>query len=90
MTREELYQIFLAWHRGTEPIGMDGLFQNTVANKDVSEDDKTIINHLYYLLLERDGENSRYFLFYEVNTFEKTAAGELILTHSVCRVPERV
>lgn len=88
MTREELYQSYLAWHRGAEPIGMDVLFQNTAANKDVFEDDKTVINHLYYLLLERDGESTRYFLFYEVNTFEKTAAGELVLAHSVCCIPE--
>lgn len=89
MTREELYQSYLAWHNDAEAIDLDGLFQKPAAIKDVFEDDKTVINHLYYLVLERDGESTRYFLFYEINTFERTAAGELILTHSVCRIPER-
>ena len=87
MTKEELYRNYLAWHKGAEQMSVEELFQRPAANRDVFEDDKTVINHLYYLIVERDGECTRYFLFYEINTFEKTGGGDLTLIHSACRIP---
>ena len=79
MTKEEIYAKYLNWHKGADALPITDLFINPAANIDVFEDDKTIVNHLYYLIVEKYENATRNFLFYEVNTFEKTECGSLKL-----------
>ena len=82
MTKEEIYGKYLDWHKGADALTLTDLFINPAANIDVFEDDKAIVNHLYYLIVEKYENVTRHFLFYEINTFEKTEHGGLNLLQS--------
>ena len=89
MTKDEIYQRYLAWNNGENPLMCRELFKNPVANVDVFENDDIIINHLYYLVARAAKETSFCFVFYESNTFSKIGNGEVDLINSEFSMPNK-
>ncbi len=89
MTKDEVYQKYLEWHKGKLPMSYVELFQSAAANVDVFENENTVINHLYYLVVERCENNSKYFIFYENNLFSKSGDDEFNLVKSECFIPNK-
>lgn len=89
MTKDEVYQKYLEWHKGKVPMSSIDLFQRTAANVDVFENENTVINHLYYLVVEPCENNSEYFIFYENNMFSKSDNNDINLVKSEYFIPSK-
>ena len=87
MTIEELYRQYLNWVGGEPELTREELCQSPVLNKEVYENEEMVISHLYYLIVNSTGRITRYFIFYEENTFRKTQDENLALVHSTYRIP---
>lgn len=89
MTKEELYNLYLEW-AGDNPALLDNdLFGFPITDIDVYEDEKIVINHLYYLIVRAESNDSKRFLFYEENTFAKEVNGDLSLCRTLYFLPDR-
>ena len=88
MTKEEVYKEYVAWMNGKPEITQEEMFCAPAANRDVYENASMVVNHLYFLFVQCMGIRSRYFLFYEENTFEKNENGDLELVYSTYVIPK--
>lgn len=86
MTKEEVYKVYLKWLGDSTALSFNNLFDTPVANIDVYENDKFVINHLYYLVVKTELFDSEYFIFYEANLFVKYENGNIRLLASACYV----
>lgn len=82
LTREELYEAYLAWLEGDSPCAQEEIFLCPVANQDVFEDETCVVNRLWYVVPARAGGRLRTFSFFEENLFYKDARGDLDLARS--------
>lgn len=78
MTQDEIYQRYLKWEKGTHVYSREELFSSPSGNYDVYENEAILINRLYYLTPDFDGEHMRVFVFYEINTFLKDDDGDML------------
>lgn len=88
MTKEEVYREYAAWTNGRPELTQEDMFCAPAANRDVYENASIVVNHLYFLFVQCMGKRSRYFLFYEENTFEKDENGDLELVYSTYVIPK--
>lgn len=82
MTQQQLYSAYLAWLDGGDPLALEQLFRFPLGNRDVAEDQDSIVNRLYFAAPQFDGPTLRLFLFFEENHLRKAAGGELSVCHS--------
>ena len=78
MTKNEVYQNYRKWRE--EPCGypFDELFHQPIASYDIFEDDKKLVNRLYYVVPKYTQAGLDCFIFYEENIFEKKTNDDLI------------
>ena len=87
MNRDELYRRYMDWAGEKPELTQDELCQSPVLNKEVYENKELVVSHLYYLVVTCVGRTTRYFIFYEENTFRKNQDENLVLIHSTYRIP---
>lgn len=79
MTQEEIYDGDIEW-RGKESRRRER--GKAIADWDIYEDERYVINRLYYIDAKRKGESLELCLFFEENRFEKEASGDLVLAET--------
>ena len=89
VTKEELYNLYLEWAGDNPVLSYNDLFGFPITNIDVYEDEKIVINHMYYLIVRAEPNDSKHFLFYEANTFAKDVNGDLSLCRTLFFLPDR-
>lgn len=82
MTVENMYQSYLRWLDGAEARSPDRIFQYSVGDLDVFEDQSRVVNRLFYVVPCAEEGRQRYFTFFEENLFQKDARGDLHLVRS--------
>lgn len=82
MTADQLYSEYLHWLDGKSPFTQEQLFQLPLINLDVSENDSTVANRLYFAVPHFVNKQLHLFVFFEENLFRKVSNGDLELSHS--------
>ena len=88
VTRDQLYEEYLAWLDGGAPLEPDSLFRFPLTDRDAVEDAASVTNRLYFIVPDFHGHRLRLFIFFEENCFQKDANGDLSLSHSAFFIPK--
>lgn len=75
----EILQTYASWAGTTVPDKLPGI---PFANLDVFEDERSLRNHLFYLVPDTSSGELRCFFYFEDNLFAKDPNGDLILLES--------
>lgn len=79
MTKDELFNAYHSWLGGPAPLPGKELPAIPIAGLDVFEDDRQLVNHLFFLVPDTSSQQLRCFFYFEENTFSKDSAGDLVL-----------
>ena len=78
MTKSEIYEKYRKWRKESCGCYLDELFHQPIASYDMFEDDKKLVNRLYYIVPKYTTAGLDCFIFYEENIFEKKTNDDLI------------
>ena len=87
MSAAELYRAYLLWLRGGAPRGPRRLFDFPAGDRDVFENERFVVNRLFFLIPHDFGGKMRCFFFFEENVFRKDRRGDLTLVRSSLHLP---
>ncbi len=82
MTAQEVYQQYRSWLGDGEAVAFSDFLQHPFANVDTFEDERSLVNRLFYLVPSFRGGSLRCFVFFAENEFYKGAQGDLYLAKS--------
>ena len=71
MTKDEVYEYYLHWRKGSRTLSVEELFSAYTIDQNIFESSSKVINRLFYLVPDFFKSNLRIFIFYEENTFLK-------------------
>ncbi|WP_147401631.1 hypothetical protein [Acutalibacter sp. 1XD8-33] len=82
MTKTELLQACQAWLGDFAAYPVEELPVIPIADLDVFENDRHLVNRLFFLVPDTSSGSLRCFFFFEENTFAKDPVGDLSLIKS--------
>lgn len=82
MTNSQLYSAYLLWLGGRTPKPPQQIFDFPVANCNIFEDERSVVNRIFFLIPHVSDGQLRCFSFFEDNTFSKNDLGDLTLIRS--------
>ncbi len=82
MSRPDIYERYLSWLGGREPVPPQSLCDFPFSNTDTYEDESKVVNRLFYFVPDLSDTCPRCFFFFEENVFSKDALGDLVLQSS--------
>jgi hypothetical protein len=82
LTKENVYQYYLKWKKGKNIWEVNDLFKSPSINMNIYENEKILINRLFYLIPDFWKSKLRVLVFYEENIFIKENGGDLRLIRS--------
>ena len=65
MTKEEVYEAYLLWNNDSPAVPLSCLFETPFANLDVFEDERRLVNRLFFLVPKVSRAALEVFLFFE-------------------------
>lgn len=80
MTLNQLFQLYSNLNHGSPPLSSQALFSFPSINFDIYEDERSVVNRLFYILPLP--ATSSLFIFFEDNSFIKNPSGDLLLVNS--------
>ncbi|MGI6254864.1 MAG: hypothetical protein ACOYJZ_04455 [Acutalibacter sp.] len=80
MTQAQLYDLYSQW--AERPDQASSLLSHPIGNFDIFEDDRRLINRLYFVVPSFTNQHFTCFIFFQENTFRKNRLGDLALIHT--------
>lgn len=82
MTKEEVYEAYLLWNNDSPAVPLSCLFETPFANLDVFEDERRLVNRLFFLVPKVSRAALEVFLFFEESLFLKDESDDLLFLES--------